>query len=312
MARNKVNLGIGSITTEKKKTGFTQIYNEAVQDGLGGLAEIGLLTYLMSLPSDWKITKSHLQNRFTRRTVDTAWGKLLEKQYALEFSFFADGYKGKLYFYTVSDEKYTQDDLNNAVKNVDKQLKENDIIMNPKTFTCNENFDIPAFISTAQIVQYNVDCIKGTPTNKELQRNIDKDKELTKIVNKEVPNSENQDLKESQNLEESKQELQGNGMQEVPVTNKQETTNDIKNDFINICNSFYLDFSLNHWTKKQWITLVNQYVTEIMETERYKEIKYRKNYVYASLQKITSHSELKNESDEEREERINSALQGLF
>lgn len=309
MARNKVNLGTGNITVNRKKSGFTQIYNEPVQNDLEGLQEIGLLTYLLSLPDDWQIRKTHLQSKFKRRSFDNAWKALVDKQYALDISFYAEGYQGRLYFYAISDEKYNQESLDIFVKNVVEHLKKQGLNIKPDTFKINGNLDIPAFLITAQSVQYSGYSTQRTTTNKELQRTINKEintSDNIKIVNKELNNSDTQDLKEP------KQETKETSMQEVPVTNKQESISEIKNDFINICNSFYLDFSLNHWTKKEWITLVNQYVTEIMETERYKEIKYRKNYVYSSLQKITSHSELKNESDEEREDRINSVLQGLI
>lgn len=68
-----------SIIKRRKTANYTQINNEPIQNDLKNLGAIGLLSYIISLPSDWTLYKTQLYKTFTRRTVESAWKILIEK-----------------------------------------------------------------------------------------------------------------------------------------------------------------------------------------------------------------------------------------
>lgn len=72
------------IRIQDKTENFTIIYNEVPKSGMS-LAAIGLWTYLMTLPKDWKINLNELQNHFSNgnKAVRTAFNELIEKGYAI-------------------------------------------------------------------------------------------------------------------------------------------------------------------------------------------------------------------------------------
>lgn len=99
-----------SIIKRKKQNQFFIMSNDAAQNDLENLASIGLLAYIISLPADFKLHKTYLQNKFTRRTVDGAFKELVTKKYIAGFSAYVN--RKKQYFYIASDEKLTEKDFN--------------------------------------------------------------------------------------------------------------------------------------------------------------------------------------------------------
>lgn len=99
-----------SIIKRKKQNQFFIMSNDAAQNDLENLASIGLLAYIISLPADFKLHKTYLQNKFTRRTVDGAFKELTQKKYIAGFSAYVN--RKKQYFYIASDEKLTDKDFN--------------------------------------------------------------------------------------------------------------------------------------------------------------------------------------------------------
>jgi hypothetical protein len=91
-----------SIIKRKKQDKFFIMSNQAAQSDLNSLASIGLLAYIISLPDDFKLYKTYLQRKFTRRTVDGAFKELTEKGYIAGFSAYIN--RKKQYFYIASDE----------------------------------------------------------------------------------------------------------------------------------------------------------------------------------------------------------------
>lgn len=68
-----------SIIKRKKRDQFFIMSNHAAQQELTSLNAIGLLAYIKSLPEDWILHKTFLYKKFTRRTVESAWAELVEK-----------------------------------------------------------------------------------------------------------------------------------------------------------------------------------------------------------------------------------------
>ncbi|MFZ0447283.1 MAG: hypothetical protein WAM95_22150 [Bacillus sp. (in: firmicutes)] len=152
------------INRRKKSKDFTQIYNAPIHD-LGDLAAVGLLTYLVSLPDDWEIYKTQLHKTFTRRTVDGAWKLLVEKNYAIDFSFYVKGNKGRIHIYEISDERYLQEDFDTIVRDTVKAYNDAGLTVNVESLETNNNYDFPNELFNVQNVQYKLCSTKRTTTN---------------------------------------------------------------------------------------------------------------------------------------------------
>lgn len=107
------------IIKTRKQTSFTTLHNDPLQN-LTDLKTIGLISYLMSLPEDWKIYKTELFNRFGRGPVNTAFNELQENRYL--FTIKCRIGKKDDYRYYVSDEKFTDDYIIQEILSCDKQI----------------------------------------------------------------------------------------------------------------------------------------------------------------------------------------------
>jgi replication initiator protein len=58
-----------------------------------------------------------------------------------------------------------------------------------------------------------------------------------------------------------------------------------KNDLINICNSFYSTYSVGRWSKKQWTTLIEKYVSET----DWQEVAFPKSFIEGSIKGMARH-----------------------
>lgn len=103
-----------SIVKRKKQDKFFIMDNSAVQTHLANINSIGLLSYITSLPTDWQLVKTNLYNKFTRKTVDSAWRELIEKKYIAGFSCYIN--RKKQYFYLASDEQLKQTEYDEFVE----------------------------------------------------------------------------------------------------------------------------------------------------------------------------------------------------
>lgn len=65
-----------------------------------------------------------------------------------------------------------------------------------------------------------------------------------------------------------------------------------KQDLTNIANEFYSEFALNRWTKKQWVTLIDQYTTELFESGVV--LTNPEAYIYSSLKTMAYKHDFKN------------------
>jgi hypothetical protein len=127
--------------------------NDAAQNDLENLSSIGLLAYIISLPADFKLYKTYLQNKFTRRTVDGAFKELVTKKYIAGYSAYIN--RKKQYFYIASDEKLTEKDFNIFVHETFYETLETTGHVQKNLQVINDNqFEIMIDFSNVQNVQH--------------------------------------------------------------------------------------------------------------------------------------------------------------
>ena len=177
-----------SIIKRKKQDKFFIMSNDAAQNDLENLSSIGLLAYIISLPADFKLHKTYLQNKFTRRTVDGAFKELTIKKYIAGYSAYIN--RKKQYFYIASDEKLTDKDFNIFVHETFYETLEETGHVPKNLQVINDNqFEILIDFSNVQNVQYsdvqNVQYKEYSTTSTEpnAQIQINNNKEILKRNN---------------------------------------------------------------------------------------------------------------------------------
>lgn len=106
-------------STEYPKS--TLIPNITIQN-LEDLKSIGLLTYLLSLPSDRQIKKTSLYSQFGKAAVNSAFKELIEKRYL----FIVKVREGQLnnFEYFVADSPYTDEQIKDIINKIKKPIIE--------------------------------------------------------------------------------------------------------------------------------------------------------------------------------------------
>lgn len=107
----------GQIRKFQKTKGYESIPREMLQDTNLSLEAIGLLSYMQSLPEDWKLYKTELYNRFPknkRRSIDNIWKELVEHNYLLNFKK-RDG-KKYVYSYVFTVVPFTKEEKEELIK----------------------------------------------------------------------------------------------------------------------------------------------------------------------------------------------------
>lgn len=169
-----------SIIKRKKQDKFFIMSNHATQKDLTSLQSIGLLAYITSLPEDWILYKTFLQKKFTRRTVDSAWNELVEKNYIAGFICYVG--KEKKYYYLASDEALTQEEYDQFIQETLEELEKEGLkISNIKPIP-NCQFSIVRF------EQYKKDSTSSTVQNEQIQSNKENKDIEQKHTNKEISN----------------------------------------------------------------------------------------------------------------------------
>lgn len=185
-----------SIIKRKKQDKFFIMSNHAPQENLTSLNSIGLLAYIKSLPEDWTLYKTFLQNKFTRRTVDSAWSELVEKNYIAGFCCYVD--RKKSYYYLANDEPLTQEDFNEFLEETIEEIKaegyepKNIQPINGCNFTTVQNVhhkENAGITGNVQYVQYTECSTLSTVPDEHIQ--INTDKEIPQINNTNINNSVN-------------------------------------------------------------------------------------------------------------------------
>lgn len=111
---------MGTVIKRRHTAQYAQIHNNPLQNDLVDLRAIGLLSYLMSLPSDWKIYKTQLYKKFSRKNIDAAWKELATKNYIIGFNCYIDGKKKS--FYSVSDIPFIPEEFSGFIREVILEL----------------------------------------------------------------------------------------------------------------------------------------------------------------------------------------------
>lgn len=168
--------------------------NHAAQKDLTSLSSIGLLAYIISLPEDFRLYKTYLQKKFTRRTVDNAFKELVEKKYIAGFSCYVD--RKKEYFYIASDEQLNEKEFNIFVHDCFYDILNNkkSIPKNLQTIPHNA-FEIMIDFSNVQNVQHtDVQRVQYTQystssTEHDVQIQRSSEKEIEKRNNTNINNN---------------------------------------------------------------------------------------------------------------------------
>lgn len=181
-----------SIIKRKKRDQFFIMSNHATQQNLTSLNAIGLLAYIKSLPEDWTLYKTFLQKKFTRRTVDSAWSELVEKNYIAGFSCYVD--RKKRYYYLANDEPLLQADYEEFIAETLEEIKEEGYTAKNIQAIKDCNFSVVRFVQHSQKPVKSTDVrsvqhleYSTTSTAPNVQVQINTNKEIEQInINKEI------------------------------------------------------------------------------------------------------------------------------
>lgn len=180
---------MSGIIKTRKENRFTTLHNEPLQT-LKNLKSIGLLSYLMSLPSDWTIYKTQLAKKFGRGPVNTAFEELLENRYL--FIIKTRVGKSDDYLYYISDTAFSDDYIREEIANCKQSITE----VTAHNFAY-KNEDTEQDFSDVDFRQSKTDSPKRTVQNRQLQIKHESKKTSTNKINT------NETLKHSESESES-------------------------------------------------------------------------------------------------------------
>lgn len=155
---------MSGIIKTRKENRFTTIHNEPLQT-LKDLKSIGLLSYLMSLPSDWTIYKTQLAKKFGRGPVNTAFEELLENRYLFVIKTRVG--KSDDYLYYVSDTPFSDEYIREEVADCKQSITE--VIAHNFTYK-KEDAATEQNFSDVDFRQSKTDSPKRTVQNQQLQK----------------------------------------------------------------------------------------------------------------------------------------------
>lgn len=122
------------IIKKKQNKGFTTVNNDYLRDSRLSWKAKGLITYIMSLPEDWKLNIADLSGRATdgRDSVAAGLREIIEKGYCVRTSQKNDRGRFTGYEYIVSDQLITGKSEENAEKPKKTPRKRVNNTENPK------------------------------------------------------------------------------------------------------------------------------------------------------------------------------------
>ena len=228
-----------SIIKRKNQNNYFILSNQSVQNDLESLGAIGLLAYIVSLPSDFTLYKTFLFKKFKRAAVTHAWNELVAKKYICGFIAYIN--RRKTYFYLASDTPLSKEDYYDFLE-----------------VTCSEQVDLGATpksikempenaytISTDEIEHYPIlsllfknNSSESTVDNQHLQRNIDK-VNINKVNTKDIVNKK-------------------------PYKFSDEDFTDQCKDIIA---ELYPKYAPGLYSKKEWLTVTNKLVFEMQRNK---------------------------------------------
>lgn len=142
---------MSNVIKRRHTSQYSQIHNNPLQNDLEDLRSLGLLSYLMSLPTDWIIYKTQLHKKFSRKNADAAWKELTEKNYAIGFAAYVNG--KKQHFYNVSDVPFTSKEFFEFVRDTVNELRQQGFIVKSLSSMMHGNLVITEEITNVLSVQ---------------------------------------------------------------------------------------------------------------------------------------------------------------
>lgn len=254
-----------SIIKRKKQNQFFLFSNHAAQENLVSLNSIGLLAYIVSLPEDWVLHKTFLQNKFTRRTVDSAWNELLEKKYVAGFSCYVD--RKKQYYYIASDEELTQHEFDAFVEETFFEIHES------------TGF-VPKNLQVIKDNQFTMDFDFKTEIEKLTESNNLSD---ARLVHHKEYSTKSTELDEHIQTNTKKEIKQKNNNKDLVVNKENNIGKPInKENFFDITNRLFFKLNDGLYTQQEWNTIT----TKLFEETIGKDIYNLEKYLEASLTTI--------------------------
>lgn len=107
----------GRIFNTSKGKGYESLSRNMLQDTNLSLEAIGLLANIQSYPTNWKLYKTELYNRFPknkRKSIERIWEELVSNGYIVQFRKRVG--RKFVYQYLVSSEKYTKEEILDLIK----------------------------------------------------------------------------------------------------------------------------------------------------------------------------------------------------
>ena len=263
---------MNGIIKRRKTADYAQIHNNALQK-LEDIRSIGLISHLMSLPEDWSIKKMQLYSKFGRGPVSNGIAELEAKKYWVDIKY-RDG-KKNLHYYNASDIPFNDDEVKKSIEEV--------ISAGYKILEISDPFSHLLSIGENQQLKDEGKAVDSSSVGFEQL-----------MVNNSKSIIENRHLLNKYRKTNSKQINNNKG--NIVNINKVRNPIDFKISLINACNEFYTEFAPSRWSKQSWNTLIEKFVTETIEENRYINIPEAKiqGYAYASIKNMAHKFDLKN------------------
>ncbi|WP_077212382.1 hypothetical protein [Bacillus dakarensis] len=287
---------------KRTKTGnFTQIHNEI--RNTNHLPAMGLVFLLVSLPENWVINKKNLYQTFGKAMVEKCIPILEDAKLWVSFKY-RDGKLNKFH-YIASDEPFTNEEISGVIDDLYKS--------GYKLMNISPGFEHLMQSKIAGNPFYSADGIDEAITSIGTEEDRTKNRAAQQLKNEDdfCPSSRNdfQDL----NINDSASSFENHQLIKKEEKNKQKRKTDHINlyikkaNFMNsddfrkalteICDQHYATFAAGRWSKKAWHTLISAFVTQTIETGKFKEVPEHSLDAYAlsSLHNIASNSDAKKE-----------------
>lgn len=289
---------MNNIIKRRKTVEYLQLHNFPVQKDLDDLSAIGLLTYIMSLPENWKLHKSWLQSKFSRRKVDGAWKVLSEKSYVIGFSCYVEG--KRKYFYNVSDVAFTEQEFLEFVEETLKELireywdEKSTIPISSIEIMVDSPFKIPIMeindTDVQNVQQTNVRNVQQTIAQI-VQQTIVRFVQykmystICTVQNVHILNIYIKKIQKQKHINKENNIIVNLQGEPIKFLDKDE----FRFSLINACNNFYNEFAPSRWNKESWFKIVNQFVEETVSNERHLTVPEENilGYAYQSLKGIS-------------------------
>ena len=312
---------------KRRKTGnFAQIENEGLQT-LTDIRSIGVLSHLMSFPENWVVQKMQLYKKFGKGHMEKAIAELEKRKYWVSIKYRSGSLN--YYNYTISDFPFADHEVIELIERVREakfEIKEISEAFRHLLISVGECLDDKGEEGSSAQAELQ------SESNRELksaQNSIADDQPMKEEDDKSIHVANvGQPLKKgvsvcdqsitvfqqlkinhSNSIVEKRQlikkDLKINSKQihkqQREIVNLQERTHqhfdpkEFKIALTNACNEYYPKYASGRWSKKAWMTLIEAFVTETIETGRYKNVLpvNLHRYAQASIENIVHNNDFR-------------------